>query len=1054
MKKIFLLSLVALSALVASAATPARSTTRTNSGLKAINTVGHMATPRQGAKVKRLEAPANAVEVPFTHGIGKDGLADIKTKYTIINANDDNRLWQIGSVNGYGACMAPNAADVDNNDDWLFTVPIHLTPGDYVVSFEVGIMGSGTPAVEMNVTLGTEPTIEAATIEVAPTTQYTDKDFTKHEHGVTIAEEGYYYLGFHCTTAKTMKGTLKLANVGMRSGSVEPPVVVDPAAAGTLTYTLAPKGELKATVVYTAPTLTKSGKDLEEITKVEITSRWGVDKFTYENVAPGQVITIEDVEMYQGINNRFTGVAYVGDVAGDMVEIKSIWCGPDTPLAPENVKLTVNPDFTTATLSWDAVAAVGEHGGYVDPEAVTYYIFDAFGSYYDPAIATTSDTSLTIDYSTVPYQDFYAYQVTAGYGENYSLDNASNIVTAGTPDALPKRESFAGGVYHDMWLGNTAVKGSMNYGTITDEYFASLFDPEDPEAPKPLASQDGDGGFYFWMPYEKDVAYGMISTRADISKAANPVLEFWYQGQGSIIEVYAGREIGEMDQIASIDLKENSTSDWTQARLSLDAFKALGGVMFEIRFVAAHNDDEHIWSVPLDNICVRDLTDTDVRIVTFAVPGAANHGQTINLTAHVENLGTAAAAPTAQWTINGEIFANQELEEIAPNAYADASLAYTVPFDAPEEVEVALTLLLEGDNTPDNEANGIIRVKRAPFATVSDLEATVDGSVVTLTWSHPINEIPEPETVTEDFESADYTPMSITGAGGWTVYDGDGVKTYNLFYEAYNPYQTSPMAFQLFDNVVAQIDDYYTLDAEAHSGQRFMAAPSAQSAYNDNWLISPELSGNAQTVTFYAKSFTSAWAESLEVYYSTTDNTYEALQYQVQEVTGLNDYYEVPEVWTEFTAKLPEGAKYFAIRHYCYDTYGLFIDDVTYEAAAALPTDLELHGYHVYRNGVQLTEDLHPGIAFTDDLSAPQRMAAPRAGAQEFNYSVVPVYSHGVAPVSNVATVYVDVTGIEDITTEDSAPAVYYNLQGVRIAEPASGAYIRVNGNKAQKVIK
>lgn len=83
---------------------------------------------------------------------------------------------------------------------------------------------------------------------------------------------------------------------------------------------------------------------------MEITSRWGVDKFTYDNVKPGQVITLENVEMYAGINNRFTGVAYVGDKAGDMVEHKSIFCGPDTPLAPGDVRLNVSDDYKKAIL--------------------------------------------------------------------------------------------------------------------------------------------------------------------------------------------------------------------------------------------------------------------------------------------------------------------------------------------------------------------------------------------------------------------------------------------------------------------------------------------------------------------------------------------------------------------------------------------------------------------------------------------------------------------------------------------------------------------------------
>ena len=46
-----------------------------------------------------------------------------------------------------------------------------------------------------------------------------------------------------------------------------------------------------------------------------------------------------------------------------------------------------------------------------------------------------------------------------------------------------------------------------------------------------------------------------------------------------------------------------------------------------------------------------------------------------------------------------------------------------------------------------------------------------------------------------------------------------------------------------------------------------------------------------------------------------------------------------------------------------------------------------------------------------------------------------------------------DKSGIADVTTsQDDAPAAYYNLQGVRVASPAHGLYIRVAGNTAAKV--
>lgn len=45
-------------------------------------------------------------------------------------------------------------------------------------------------------------------------------------------------------------------------------------------------------------------------------------------------------------------------------------------------------------------------------------------------------------------------------------------------------------------------------------------------------------------------------------------------------------------------------------------------------------------------------------------------------------------------------------------------------------------------------------------------------------------------------------------------------------------------------------------------------------------------------------------------------------------------------------------------------------------------------------------------------------------------------------------------TGIEDVTTNSDGPVEYYNLQGVRITEPAAGEFvIRRQGNKVSKII-
>ena len=58
---------------------------------------------------------------------------------------------------------------------------------------------------------------------------------------------------------------------------------------------------------------------------------------------------------------------------------------------------------------------------------------------------------------------------------------------------------------------------------------------------------------------------------------------------------------------------------------------------------------------------------------------------------------------------------------------------------------------------------------------------------------------------------------------------------------------------------------------------------------------------------------------------------------------------------------------------------------------------------------------------------------------------------------TNIGTITVtynlDGSGIEGVEVEENAPAVYYNLQGVQVANPEAGIYIKVQGGKASKVL-
>lgn len=144
---------------------------------------------------------------------------------------------------------------------------------------------------------------------------------------------------------------------------------------------------------------------------------------------------------------------------------------------------------------------------------------------------------------------------------------------------------------------------------------------------------------------------------------------------------------------------------------------------------------------------------------------------------------------------------------------------------------------------------------------------------------------------------------------------------------------------------------------------------------------------------------------------------------------------------TEYTAELPEGARYFAIRSCAIGASMLMVDDVTYIPASA-NTRLEHIGYNVYRNGEKLNDTPVTDTTITDTLAQPGF----------HTYAVTALYNVGE---SRPAKADINVmSGIDGITADDNAPAEYFNLQGIRVDSPRTGnIYIRRQGSKAAKVI-
>ena len=71
-----------------------------------------------------------------------------------------------------------------------------------------------------------------------------------------------------------------------------------------------------------------------------------------------------------------------------------------------------------------------------------------------------------------------------------------------------------------------------------------------------------------------------------------------------------------------------------------------------------------------------------------------------------------------------------------------------------------------------------------------------------------------------------------------------------------------------------------------------------------------------------------------------------------------------------------------------------------------------------------------------------------------WDYTEYPQNVHFVVDFEKMTVTISTATGVEDITVDAAAPAEYYNLQGIRVAQPEAGKlYIVKQGDKVSKML-
>ncbi|MDE7401996.1 MAG: choice-of-anchor J domain-containing protein, partial [Muribaculaceae bacterium] len=361
-----------------------------------------------------------------------------------------------------------------------------------------------------------------------------------------------------------------------------------------------------------------------------------------------------------------------------------------------------------------------------------------------------------------------------------------------------------------------------------------------------------------------------------------------------------------------------------------------------------------------DNVSVRSMAAHDLALASLAAPAAAMVGRDFKVTATVTNLGMLTSGEyTVELYKDGEKVAEQNGNELGSGASADYTFMLQMSPMTEEPVKLQAKVVYAQDtNQADNQSEEVsVEPKESNLPDAENLFGSVEDGIVKLSWDAPALD-PVSEEIEESFESA---AAFADNYEDWIFIDVDGepVGGFNgLSVPGITAGQTAS-SFRVWDQSILGNGSY-----AAHSGNKYLFSLYRQDDGEvDDWAISPELDGSAQTITFYAKSYHTQFSEKLWIY--TSKGSVNPDDFKIVRLVGG----VVPSDWTEYTFTVPEGTKRFAIRCVSKGGFMLMVDDVKFTPKSNEP--LELNGYNIWRDGSKLNSAVHESREFADSNVEP-----------------------------------------------------------------------------------
>ncbi len=898
--------------------------------------------------------------------------------YTIIDANDDGITWKV--FQGTATISYNTAMDAD---DWMILPPLNLQAGKaYELSFDAyGEQDYLTERLEVK--MGTAPAPDAMTVSIVPVTNINATVSSKMHFSKMLVPEtdGKYYIGFHGVSAADMF-ELHVVNLVV----ADPTASSAPAEVTELSVTPSHDGALTADISFKVPTTTIDGKKLDKISRIDV-MRDGTVLETFTNPAPGASLSYQDRVAKMG-SYTYGVIPFNDDVEGAPV-FSTVFIGIDAPAAPDEVNIAATSNEGEVTVSWSTVTTDWKKRP-INPEMVRYTLIERSQTGQRTIAEGVQGTSHT--YQAVPageqkFLQVAVYAVTdGGQAENGTI---SEMIPVGTPyEGL----SESGSLEKHAW---TTRRNSANVNWTVAQ------DNEN------FGSQDGDGLLFIMEGKETGDMACLCSGLVSLKGIENPVLTFCTFNlvdpdytDDNRLAVRVREQGGTYREVIGNTIHElcNGNPAWNRVSVDLSAF---AGKTIQVEFEGIV---ETYTIIMLDNISIGQAMPHDLAAVGIDAPAKVKTGEEYHVAVSVSNEGSEAAG-----AFDVQLYENDILVETinsdgqAPGGVRTYTFLRVMPVLAEDAIDyhAVISYALDANSANNRTESVTVAPVVSMLPRVDNLRGEALENGVHLLWSEPAEDDVPDGAVTQDFEDAEsfasqygtwlFVDMDNSPVGGMNNIDGSPMPMPGI-----TP-GTTKGSFWIWDNTLVD-------GVRANSGDKYLFSLFRwDNGRSDEWAISPALSGEEQTISFYARSFNDVYPNSIEVYWST--GSLEPKDFvKIQSFGG-----EIPAKWTQYEVKLPQGARRFAIRDNTEDGFMLLVDDVTF-IPGSLIADADIVGYNLYRDGKKVNEQVIEENDFLDSDVTKDR---------SYTYAVTVVYTNGESGASNECLVLYDPSGLEEVAGAD-----------------------------------